>query len=211
MIRAIFLDRDGVIGENRHDHVKSWDEFSFLPGVFEAFRALQQAGWPTFVVTNQAIVNRGMVQPRVIDEIHERMVRAIVHHGGEIGDIRYCPHDSHEQCGCRKPRAGMLFDLARQWRIDLAGSYMIGDAWSDIAAGFEAGCRTVLVRSGRGADQLRLPEIHHVPADFVADHLAHAVTWILHREHLLTSHVVEAQAHPSTFEFANLHALPTTL
>jgi D-glycero-D-manno-heptose 1,7-bisphosphate phosphatase len=211
MIRAIFLDRDGVIGENRRDHVKSWDEFRFLPGVFEAFRALQQAGWPIFVVTNQAIVNRGMVHAHVIDDIHERMVREIEQHGGEIKDIRYCPHDSHEQCGCRKPRAGMLFDLAHQWRIDLTGSYMIGDAWTDIAAGFEAGCHTVLVRSGRGAEQLQLPEMYHVPAHFVADHLAHAVTWILQREHLLTSHVVEAQALPSTLELTQLHALPTTL
>lgn len=182
MIRAIFLDRDGVIGENRADHVKSWEEFRFLPGALDALRWLRLAGFRTFVVTNQAIVNRGVVSAQVIDEIHARMSTIIEWHGGGIDDIRYCPHDYGERCACRKPRAGMLLQLADLWRVDLSRSYMVGDAWTDIAAGREANCRAIMVRTGRGAEQLRLPESRQHPADHVADDLASAVDWLLQQE-----------------------------
>jgi D-glycero-D-manno-heptose 1,7-bisphosphate phosphatase len=182
MIQAIFLDRDGVIGENRADHVKSWEEFHFLPGVLDALRWLRFAGFRSFVVTNQAIINRGVASAQVIEDIHARMSLCIARHGGRIDDIRYCPHDYDEHCTCRKPRAGMLLDLAEQWRVDLARSYMIGDACSDIAAGRAANCRSIIVRTGRGAEQISLPEAHQHPADYVAADLAAAVTWILQEE-----------------------------
>jgi D-glycero-D-manno-heptose 1,7-bisphosphate phosphatase len=182
MIPAIFLDRDGVIGENRSDHVKSWAEFRFLPGVLDALRWLRLAGWRTFVVTNQAIVNRGIASAQVVEEIHTHMALCIAWHGGRIDDVRYCPHDNGENCACRKPRAGMLLQLAEQWRVDLSQSYMIGDAWSDIAAGRAANCRPIMVRTGRGAEQLRLAEDRQHPADYVADDLAGAVGWLLHQE-----------------------------
>ena len=182
MIRAIFLDRDGVIGENRSDHVKSWEEFRFLPGVLDALRWLRVAGFHTFVVTNQAIVNRGVASARVIEDIHARMSFSVARHGGQIDDVRYCPHDYGENCECRKPRAGMLLQLADQWRVDLSQSYMIGDACSDIAAGRAANCRSIMVRTGRGVEQASLPEARRHPADHIAADLAAAVTWLLQEE-----------------------------
>jgi D-glycero-D-manno-heptose 1,7-bisphosphate phosphatase len=182
MIRAIFLDRDGVIGENRTDHVKSWEEFRFLPGVLDALRWLRLAGFCTFVVTNQAIVNRGIASAKTIEEIHDRMSLCVAWHGGRIDDIRYCPHDYDEHCQCRKPQPGMLRQLADQWHVDLSRSYMVGDAWTDIAAGQAVNCRSIMVRTGRGVEQANLPEARQYPADHIATDLAAAVMWLCQEE-----------------------------
>jgi len=181
-MHTVFLDRDGVINENRVDHVKSWQEFVFLPGALAALRWLNLAGFRVFVITNQAIVGRGIVPARVIDEIHARMQVQVALHGGQIHDIRYCPHDDHEQCDCRKPRPGMVRDLASRWRVDLARAYLVGDAWSDIAAGRAMGIRSILVRTGRGAQQIARPELQHYPPDHIANDLLGAVAWIMHQE-----------------------------
>src|SRR5581483_7374460 len=83
-VKAVFLDRDGVINENRPDHVKSWAEFRFLPGALEAIARLSRAGVKVFVITNQAVVNRGIVSPHTVDSINERMIGEIERHGGRI-------------------------------------------------------------------------------------------------------------------------------
>lgn len=179
---AVFLDRDGVINENRDDHVKSWAEFRFLAGTFAALRRLRQADMPVFVITNQAVISRGLMAPAMLDDIHRRMQQQIRLGGGLISDIRYCPHDSHEACGCRKPQPGMLFDLANRWNIDLTRSYLVGDAWTDMAAGHAAGCRCILVKTGRGAEHARLPQARQYPAEHIAPNLLGAVAWLLHQE-----------------------------
>lgn len=187
-MRAVFLDRDGVINENRTDHVKSWDEFSFLPGALTAMRWLRMAGFHVFVVTNQAIVSRGLASARIVEDIHTRMSLQVALHGGRINDIRYCPHDTHESCPCRKPSPGMLLDIAARWRVDTAQSYMIGDALTDMAAGGAVGCRCVLVRTGRGAEQATLPEARHYPIAHVAADLISAVEWLFQEEGLTLPH-----------------------
>ena len=184
-MRAIFLDRDGVIGENREDHVKSQEEFRFLPGALTALHLLRRAGFHTFVVTNQAIVNRGITSSADVEAINRWMALQVTLHGGYIHDIRYCPHDTSDDCQCRKPRPGMLLHLAAKWHVDLSLSYIVGDAWTDIAAGRAVGCNAVLVRTGRGADQLALPEPQHHVANHIAHDLTDAVTWIFQREGLL--------------------------
>jgi D-glycero-D-manno-heptose 1,7-bisphosphate phosphatase len=181
-MHAIFLDRDGVISENRADHVKSWEEFRFIPGSLAALRWLREAGFRTFVVTNQAVVNRGIVPTAVIDDIHTQMRWHIQQHGGLIDDLNFCPHDTSEGCACRKPRPGMLIQLAAKWNIDLARSYMVGDAWTDMAAGRAANCRCVMVQTGRGAEHSLMLEARQAPADHIAADLAGAVDWILGQE-----------------------------
>ena len=147
---AIFLDRDGVLNENRADYVRGWDEFAFLPGTFSALRRLADLGAPIVVVTNQAGVGRGMIPPDTIDDIHRRMTSEIHRRGGRIERILWCPHTVDEQCHCRKPAPGMLLHAADQLDIDLERSVVVGDAETDIEAGQRAGCRTVLVLTGRG-------------------------------------------------------------
>ena len=151
---AVFLDRDGVINENRADHVKNWSEFKFLPGAIEAVARFTRAGVRVFVITNQAIINRGLATTDVVDLLNRRMVQELERHGGHVHAVAYCPHRPDEQCGCRKPQPGLLIDLASRYGVDLRRSVIIGDALSDLEAGRAAGCRTLLVLSGRGRDQL---------------------------------------------------------
>lgn len=152
----VFLDRDGVINRNRPDHVKAWSEFHFLPGAPEAVARLSQAGLDVFVITNQAIVNRGVVSRDTVDEINHRMVETLVQQGGRILAVAFCPHRPDEQCSCRKPRPGLLLDLAARFNVDLNRSVVIGDALADIEAGQAAGCQAILVLTGRGSEQLKL-------------------------------------------------------
>jgi len=153
---AVFLDRDGVINENRTDHVKAWEEFRFLPNALEAIARLSRAGIKVFVITNQAVVNRGLVPRETVDAINQRMIEEVERHGGRIEAVAYCPHRPEEQCGCRKPQPGLILDLARRYRLDLRETVLIGDAASDLEAGQLAGCRTILVLTGRGNEQLAL-------------------------------------------------------
>lgn len=190
-MRAIFLDRDGVINVNRVDHVTCWKEFVFLPGALSALRALHLAGFHVFVVTNQAIVSRGMASRQDIEHIHERMALQVALHGGHIHDIRYCPHDRGDACDCRKPEPGMLRALAARWQFDPRQACMVGDAWTDIAAGQAVGCRTIMVRTGRGAEQIAQPEAHRHPADHIAADLAGAVDWLFQQEGLISPAIEE--------------------
>lgn len=147
---AIFLDRDGVINENSSEHVKSWDEFQFIPNAIRTIRELTETGLPIFVVTNQAAVNRGLMTLDDLNDIHSRMLAAIEAEGGRITKVYYCPHAPHEHCNCRKPEPGMLLQAAKDYDIDLSRSFMVGDAWTDMAAGREAGTHNILLMSGRG-------------------------------------------------------------
>lgn len=153
---VVFLDRDGVINENRPDHVKSWAEFRFLPGAPEAVARLTRSRVRVFVITNQAVINRRLVPVGVLEDVHRRMLRAIEAHGGQAVEIAYCPHRPDERCECRKPRPGLILDLAEKHRLDLRDAVVIGDALTDIEAGLAAGCRAILVLTGRGREQLSL-------------------------------------------------------
>jgi len=153
-MRAIFVDRDGVICENRADHVKSWDEFSFLPGATIGLAALSRLGLPLIVITNQAIIGRGIVSADVVEDIHRRMVAEVEASGGRIDRVVYCPHRIEDHCACRKPEPGMLLQVAGEMGIDLSQSYLVGDAANDLLAGHRVGCRLFLVLTGRGWRQL---------------------------------------------------------
>ncbi|HVC34338.1 MAG TPA: HAD family hydrolase [Chloroflexota bacterium] len=155
-IKAVFLDRDGVINENRPDHVKSWREFHFLPGVPEAVARLSRAGAMVFVTSNQAVINRGTVSREMVDAINQRMVREIARRGGWIEAVVCCPHRPDERCSCRKPRPGLLLGLADRYGLDLEETVVIGDALTDVEAGQAAGSRAILVLTGRGSEQLAL-------------------------------------------------------
>src|SRR5262245_42634607 len=129
-MRAIFLDRDGVICENRSDHVKSWAEFKFLPGAKNGLATLSRLGLPIIVVTNQAVIGRGIISADVVEDIHQRMLAEITAWGGRIDRVIYCPHRPEDECLCRKPKPGMLLQAAQELNLDLSQSYLVGDAAS---------------------------------------------------------------------------------
>ena len=105
-MKTVFLDRDGVICQNRVDHVKSWAEFQFLPGALSAIAELTRAGCRVVVLTNQAVVNRGLMSAELVEEINRLMIEKVAEAGGRIDMVVYCPHRPEENCECRKPRPG---------------------------------------------------------------------------------------------------------
>ncbi|MEW6533650.1 MAG: HAD family hydrolase [Thermodesulfobacteriota bacterium] len=144
---AVFLDRDGVINVKLSDnrYVARVPEFEFLPGVVEALSILRELGFILVVVTNQRGIAKGLMTAEDLDRVHKHMVEALGGKGVSLDAIYYCPHEEYENCACRKPKPGMLFDAARDLGLDLAASYMVGDSSSDMAAGRNAGTRTVCI------------------------------------------------------------------
>jgi D-glycero-D-manno-heptose 1,7-bisphosphate phosphatase len=176
---AVFLDRDGVINENRADYVKSWQEVVILPGAFEAIRRLASSDYVIAVVTNQSPIGRGIITEQTVDGIHARLVMAIEAAGGRVDGAFYCPHHPEEGCDCRKPQPGLLLQAAEELALDLANSWFVGDARSDVEAALNAGCRPIMVRTGRGEVQLpRLTPAQRARTHVVPD-LAAAVDLIL--------------------------------
>ena len=182
MRRAVFLDRDGVICRNRDDHVKSWEEFTFLPGATKALARLANLDLYIVVITNQAIINRNLVPVAAVEDIHTRMVRAIEAGGGRVDRVLYCPHRPEELCDCRKPRPGLLHIAAQELGLDLSRCYLIGDAETDMRAGRAAGCRCYLVLTGRGRRQLLYSWLHSERDFTVTLNLNWAASMILRRE-----------------------------
>lgn len=139
---AVILDRDGVLNRRpaRAEYVRSWAEFSWLPGAKEALQLFANAGYRVVVVTNQPGIARGSLTAGVLADIHERMCTEAAASGGRIDRIYVCPHDWDEGCECRKPRPGMLFAAQHDLDLDLSRTYVIGDDERDEAAANAAGC-----------------------------------------------------------------------
>lgn len=150
-VKTVFVDRDGVINVNRPGHVTSWAEFQFLPNALAGLVSLTRQGCAVYVVTNQAVVNRGLVTVAELDEIHDRMVRSVAAEGGRIRAVLACPHRPDEGCGCRKPAPGLLLEAAGRHGVDLETAIFVGDHFNDLEAAERAGCRSILVLSGRVA------------------------------------------------------------
>jgi D-glycero-D-manno-heptose 1,7-bisphosphate phosphatase len=179
---ALFLDRDGVINYNRADYVKSWPEFEFLPGVLEALSRLSQLDWLIIVVSNQSAIGRGLVEQETVEQIHQRMLERVKSTGGQIHHVFYCPHHPTENCDCRKPRPGLLLRAKERLQIDLARSILIGDALSDLDAARSVGCLPILVKTGRGREQLSLLPKERAQEIIVADDLGTAADYVLSLE-----------------------------
>lgn len=145
MHRAVFLDRDGVLNraiirEGKPYPPAGLEVLEVLPDVEESLRALKAHGYLLIVVTNQPDVARGTTTRENVEKIHTKLGERLV-----IDEFRTCYHDSGDNCACRKPRPGMLFDAASEHGIDLAESFMVGDRWRDIDAGRAAGCKTIFI------------------------------------------------------------------
>jgi D-glycero-D-manno-heptose 1,7-bisphosphate phosphatase len=172
MHRAIFLDRDGVLIENRADYVREWSHVTLLPGTVEALRRFHAEGLKIIVVTNQSAVGRGVISFETAQEINNRLLKTIMENGGWIDAVYMCPHQPQDRCSCRKPKPGLLLQAARELSLDLGASWMVGDAWSDLLAGQSAGLQgTIMVRTGRGASQLLEAQPVDVTSFIVCDNV----------------------------------------
>jgi D-glycero-D-manno-heptose 1,7-bisphosphate phosphatase len=157
--RAVFLDRDGVINENRDDYVKSWDEVRLIPGALDALAHLAALPFRIVLITNQSPIGRGILSTEQVEAINRRLVAEIETHGGRVDGVYYCPHHPDDGCACRKPQPGLLHAAAQDLGLDLAHSYLVGDAASDVEAALAAGCTPILVLTGRGRAQQRLLQL----------------------------------------------------
>jgi D-glycero-D-manno-heptose 1,7-bisphosphate phosphatase len=174
--RAVFLDRDGVLNESVVRDGMPYPpatpaDVVIRPGVADACRRLEDAGWVLVVVTNQPDIARGTTSRAAVDAIN-----AAVTAGLPIAEVVVCPHDDADACACRKPRPGMLVDAARRLNLDLTASVMVGDRWRDVEAGRAAGTRTIYVDNG---DTDRRPDA----PDHVVGGLPEAADLILRAQH----------------------------
>lgn len=151
-----------------------------LPGAAAAVARLSAAGLPVFVVSNQSGVARGYFPESVVAEVNELMARDLEKAGAKVAAIYYCPHGSADKCECRKPKLGMVQRAAKEFGIDTARSFFVGDRRSDIELGHAAGGKSVLVRTGYGEGELAW-HVNGWPRtpDFVAADLREAADWIL--------------------------------
>lgn len=149
-MKLIILDRDGVINEDSPLYIKSPDEWHPIKGSLEAIALLNQYGFTVVVATNQSGIARGMYDEGVLSAIHEKMHQAVTAKGGSIDSIFYCPHGPDDNCLCRKPKPGLLQQIAKHYEISLANVISIGDSARDLEAAKNAGATPVLVLTGNG-------------------------------------------------------------
>jgi len=143
---TLFLDRDGVINKKiEGDYVRSWDQFEFLPGVFEALQNLSKIFGRIIIVTNQRGIGRGLMTEEDLQDIHSKMLKEFSKHNIQIHGIYYCPHDyKKEECNCRKPKIGMALQAKSDFPdIDFKKSFMVGDSKEDMIFGKTLGMITV--------------------------------------------------------------------
>ena len=181
---AVFLDRDGTLIEDV-GYVDRLERLILYPYSLEAVRLLRRAGYAVVVVTNQAGVARGMVRESVVREVYDELQRRLSSGGARLDGHYYCPHLAdaplpayRQDCGCHKPKPGLVLQAARELDLDLTRSIVVGDRWTDVALARATGARGVLVKTGYGASQARAPQ-GTLAADAVVDDLFQAVGWIL--------------------------------
>lgn len=169
MARYVILDRDGVINHDSPDYIKNAGEWIPIPGSLEAIARLSKHGIDVFIATNQAGVARGKLSLVDLHEIHEKLLAAVNRIGGTIRDLRYCPHHPDDHCDCRKPKPGLIIQLADAHALDLSEGYYVGDSLKDLRAAEAAGCQGVLVLTGNGKDTLNLRPNHPLVFDDLSE------------------------------------------
>ena len=168
---AVFLDRDGTVIIERH-YLSDPAQVELIPGAGAALRRLRQLGLKLVIVTNQSAIGRGLCDQRQLDAVHARLEQLLADEGVRLDAIYYCPHTPDDGCACRKPAPGLIERAVRELQLDPRRCCVIGDKRCDLEAGRSAGMRTVLVRTGYGAELARESDL---AADDIADDLRAAV------------------------------------
>jgi D-glycero-D-manno-heptose 1,7-bisphosphate phosphatase len=182
--RAVFLDRDGTLIEER-GYLDRLENLKPFPWTTDAIRLLNRAGFATVIITNQSAIGRGIIDEAFLRQVHAAFDAHLARGRARIDAYYFCPHHPdaeipqfRQTCGCRKPAPGMIDQACREMGIDPRQSVMVGDRWLDVACGQAAGTRTVLVRSGHGGHEAEHPPAG-AHADAILNNLMEAVAWIL--------------------------------
>lgn len=153
---AIFVDRDGVLIENRAEYIRAHSHIIVFPQAVKACRRITEDGrYALVVVTNQSAVGRGVLSMARVQSLNRRILRMFEKEGVRIDGSYICPHRPDEDCDCRKPKPGMLLQAARELNLDLRRSFMAGDNMTDMGAAAAAGATGILVKTGLGEEQLK--------------------------------------------------------
>ncbi|HET7596145.1 MAG TPA: D-glycero-beta-D-manno-heptose 1,7-bisphosphate 7-phosphatase [Burkholderiales bacterium] len=149
-MKLAILDRDGVINYDSASYIKSPEEWKPIPGSLEAIAQLNQGGYHVVVASNQSGIGRGLFDMATLNAIHDKMHRALAQLGGRIDAVFYCPHANEARCACRKPRAGLLEEIAHRFNTSLRGVPSVGDAQRDLEAAAAVNAQPILVLTGKG-------------------------------------------------------------
>jgi len=180
LAKMVILDRDGVVNHLPDDDITTVDGWDPIPGSIEAINRLKKAGYLVTIASNHSGISRGLYSEEELLETHAKMQRLLENRGASVDGIFYCPHGPEANCVCRKPKPGLLFQIASQFKIDLKKTAVVGDDISDVQAAKMANAKPILVRTGKGEYVMQhFPEVLDVP---VYDDLAHFVRHTLRRK-----------------------------
>ncbi|HEY0666053.1 MAG TPA: D-glycero-beta-D-manno-heptose 1,7-bisphosphate 7-phosphatase [Gallionella sp.] len=149
-MKLIILDRDGVINHDSDQFIKNPEEWKPIDGSLEAIARLNQDGYRVVVATNQSGIGRGLFDMPTLNAIHDKMHKACAQVGARIDAVFFCPHTSESNCRCRKPKSGMMEEIAARYNTSLAGVPAVGDSLRDLQATAALGARPYLVLTGKG-------------------------------------------------------------
>jgi D-glycero-D-manno-heptose 1,7-bisphosphate phosphatase len=170
-MKLIILDRDGVINLDSDQFIKKPEEWKPIPGSLEAIARLNQADFRVVVATNQSGIGRGLFDMPMLNAIHDKMHKVCALAGARIDAVFYCPHTAESHCNCRKPRTGMLEEIAERYNVSLTGVPAVGDSLRDLQSAATMGAQPYLVLTGKGLKTQAaggLPEGTRVFADLAA-------------------------------------------
>jgi D-glycero-D-manno-heptose 1,7-bisphosphate phosphatase len=170
-MKLIILDRDGVINFDSDQFIKSPQEWKPIPGSLEAIARLNQADYRVVVATNQSGIGRGLFDMPTLNAIHDKMHKACALVGARIDAVFFCPHAAEMDCLCRKPKSGMLEEIAARYNVDIKGVPSVGDSLRDLNCAVKVGAQPILVLTGKGIKTQSaggLPEGTRVFADLAA-------------------------------------------
>ena len=178
MNKAVFIDRDGVITHDPPHYAHRIDQLKLIQKSAEAIRLLNKTGFKVVVVSNQSGVARGYYQEKDVEIFNGAMEKELEARGAYIDAIYYCPHYPKAEigayridCDCRKPKPGMLKRAEKDLDLDLKRSFLVGDKISDIEAGYRAGCKTILVLTGHGNDEVKKNANMNIKPNYISKDL----------------------------------------
>lgn len=175
--KGVFIDRDDTISRDVN-YCSRPDDFELLPTVGGGIRLLNQEGFKVVVVTNQSGIARGYFTEEMLHKIHKKMVDELAKFGAHIDAIFYCPHHPDEDCECRKPKPKLAYQAIEQLHIDPRRSFTIGDRLMDVELARAIGCRSVMIPSKPGKEELKNCDIR---PDHIALDLESAAKWVIHQ------------------------------